>query len=207
MNQNSIISFVLALLGAFLAVAFYAEAQSTPTANSPGSESVAAHGLEISPIPPKLQGKDREQVGRGSYLVNAVADCGSCHTFPQYLKGGSPFHGTASAAVAPVRNTQHYFAGGRCFGTVMSTNLTPGVTGHPADLTLQQFITAMRLGRIARDDLLQVMPWPAYHNMSDEDLKAIYEYLSALTHNEPCNDSCPPSYNASADCPNPAPAQ
>jgi hypothetical protein len=29
-------------------------------------------------------------------------------------------------------------------------------------------------------DLLQIMPWPIYHNMTDRDLRAIYEYLSAI---------------------------
>ena len=27
---------------------------------------------------------------------------------------------------------------------------------------------------------LQVMPWPAFRNLTDEDIRAIYEYLSAL---------------------------
>ena len=29
-------------------------------------------------------------------------------------------------------------------------------------------------------DLLQVMPWPAFSNLTDHDLEAIYEYLSAI---------------------------
>ena len=29
-------------------------------------------------------------------------------------------------------------------------------------------------------DLLQIMPWPAFRNMTDQDLRAIYEYLSAI---------------------------
>ena len=29
-------------------------------------------------------------------------------------------------------------------------------------------------------DLLQVMPWPTYGNMSDDDIRAIYEYLRAI---------------------------
>jgi hypothetical protein len=29
-------------------------------------------------------------------------------------------------------------------------------------------------------DLLQIMPWTAYQNMTDRDLRAIYEYLSAI---------------------------
>jgi len=29
------------------------------------------------------------------------------------------------------------------------------------------------------------MPWPVYQSMTDRDLKAIYEYLSAIPHAEP----------------------
>lgn len=29
-------------------------------------------------------------------------------------------------------------------------------------------------------DLLQIMPWPIYHHMTDHDLRAIYEYLRAI---------------------------
>jgi hypothetical protein len=32
-------------------------------------------------------------------------------------------------------------------------------------------------------DLLQVMRWPFFSNMTDHDLRAMYEYLSAI----PCN--------------------
>jgi hypothetical protein len=41
-------------------------------------------------------------------------------------------------------------------------------------------------------DLLQVMPWPVFHNMTDHQILAIYEYLSAI----PCIDntqSTPPA--------------
>ena len=37
----------------------------------------------------------------------------------------------------------------------------------------------------ARGDLLQVMPWPTFSHMSDHDIEAIYEYLSAI----PCIDN------------------
>jgi hypothetical protein len=33
--------------------------------------------------------------------------------------------------------------------------------------------------------LLQVMPWPVYVNMTEQDLRAIYEYLSVIPHVEP----------------------
>jgi hypothetical protein len=47
-------------------------------------------------------------------------------------------------------------------------------------------------GNTADGDLLQVMPWPTFSHMSDKDLEAIYEYLSAI----PCLDnttSTPPA--------------
>lgn len=32
----------------------------------------------------------------------------------------------------------------------------------------------------ADNDLLQVMPWPVFQEMSDRELRAIYEYLRAI---------------------------
>jgi hypothetical protein len=36
-------------------------------------------------------------------------------------------------------------------------------------------------------EVLQTMPWPTYHSMTDTDLKAIYAYLSALPQATACN--------------------
>jgi hypothetical protein len=176
------------------------------TAEEAAGASTVELGLKISPVSVNLQGKVRNVVGWGSYLVNAVADCGGCHTFPQFLTGGDPFLGTSRTPIAPVRNARHYLAGGFCFGPVISSNLTPNPdTGLPSNMTLQQFITAMRSGQVNSPSLLRIMPWPAYHNMAERDIGAIYQYLSAIPHAEPCNTSCPPSYANSQDCPNPAP--
>jgi hypothetical protein len=43
-------------------------------------------------------------------------------------------------------------------------------------------MTAIHTGVDPEDppSLLQVMPWPTFRNMSDRDLEAIYEYLSAI---------------------------
>jgi hypothetical protein len=30
------------------------------------------------------------------------------------------------------------------------------------------------------NDLLQVMPWPVFRNITDRDMRALYEYLSAI---------------------------
>jgi hypothetical protein len=168
--------------------------------------SLVERGLKLSPVPLNLQEKDRDLVGWGSYLVNAVADCNGCHTFPQFLSGGDPFLSTRRRPISPIRNGRHFLAGGFCVGHVISSNLTPNREGRlPANMSLQQFITAMRAGQGHSPTTLRIMPWPAYHNMTDHDLDAIYQYLSAIPHAEPCNTSCAPSYPNSADCPNPAP--
>ena len=175
-------------------------------AEEAAGESMVERGLKISPVPVNLQGKDRNVIGWGSYLVNAVADCGGCHTFPQFLAGGDPFQGTSRAGISPVRNTRHYLAGGFCFSQVISSNLTPDLdTGLPSNMTLAQFISAMSSGNGSSPSILRIMPWPTYHNMSTSDIRAIYQYLNAIPHAEPCNRSCPPSYPNSQDCPNPPP--
>jgi len=51
-------------------------------------ESIVERGLRISPVPLKLEGRDRDLVGLGSYLVNATGDCNGCHSSnvpPSYL--------------------------------------------------------------------------------------------------------------------------
>ena len=72
--------------------------------------------------------------------------------------------------------------------------------------------------------VLQVMPWPTYHSMTDADLKAIYAYLTVIPVAGPCNspaNGCPGfsgqaqgnpnayAYQNTPDgtCPNPAPPQ
>jgi hypothetical protein len=84
-------------------------------------------------------------------------------------------------------------------------NLTPDKTGRPeGGHTFEEFVQIIRHGTDFdhihpsctgpgtpanclpfpfNGDLLQVMPWPVYTNMTDRDLLAIYTYLSAI----PCN--------------------
>ncbi|NML15286.1 cytochrome C [Azohydromonas caseinilytica] len=149
----------------------------------------ARRGLKLVPagVHLNMKGRDRALVGLGSYLVNAAGACNDCHTHPSYLPGGDPFLGQTE-----VINAAQYLTGGRQFGTVTSANLRPDADGHPAGLKLWQFIRLMRNGRDPGDShILQVMPWPVYGKMVLGDLRAIYEYLSAL----------PPA----ADNPNPGP--
>jgi hypothetical protein len=149
-------------------------------------------GFRISPVPLDLQGKNLALVGLGSYIVNGQGACNDCHTSPSYAEGNDPFLGERGRI-----NVERYLAGGTPFGppgdpnTPVSRNLTPRAsTGLPAGLTWQQFRQTIRTGADLKhrppfapseeQDLLQVMPWPVYGNMIDRDLRAIYEFLSAI---------------------------
>jgi mono/diheme cytochrome c family protein len=106
-------------------------------------------------------------VERGAYLVS-VAACGECHT-PQDDQG------------RPIPGME--FAGGFVFegpwGRVASANLTPAPSGIPYyDVTL--FKEVMRTGYVKARPINQIMPWHAFGGMTDEDLAAIFAYLTTL---------------------------
>ena len=136
-------------------------------------------GYQRAPVPLRLEELNPAQVGLGAYYLNAQIGCTDCHTWPNYAPGGNPFLGQPEQI-----NTARYLAGGRSFpGGIVSRNITPDpVTGLPAGLTLEEFMTVIRTGRDPENpgQLLQVMPWPEFRYMRDDDLIAIYEYLSAI---------------------------
>jgi mono/diheme cytochrome c family protein len=144
-------------------------------------------GYEVAPVRLDLRKKDYALVGLGSYLVNVAGACGDCHTTPTFAPGGDPFRGQPKRV-----NGVNHLAGGVAFGPFVSRNLTPDPqTGRPANLTFEQFRQTMRTGVDLKNahpqisPLLQVMPWPVYQEMTDRDLRAIYEYLRAIPHAEP----------------------
>ncbi len=150
----------------------------------------ALRGLEISPVPLNMKGKNPNRVGLGSYIVNAQGLCADCHSCPTY-KGINPFT-VGGSGIGPITspgpiNPTNYLAGGVPFGTVTSRNLTPDTSGKPAGLTLPEFITTIRSGRdqMPPHAILQVMPWPILRHMTDNDLSAIYEFLSAIPPAQP----------------------
>ena len=156
-------------------------------------ESRVERGFEIAPVTLNLEGKDRELVGLGSYLVNAVAGCNHCHDEgpqTQFLPGGNPYFGE------PTRiNPATYLGGGRDFGPLLPTpgsphivsrNLTPDKTGLPVGgRPFSEFLQTARTGvdldhihppcsSTVTDNclpppfdgnLLQIMPWPTHTNM------------------------------------------
>jgi mono/diheme cytochrome c family protein len=138
--------------------------------------STIARGAEIAPVPLNMKGLNPALVREGSYIVNAQGACNDCHTVPSFAPGGDPFAGQPEVINAPC-----YLAGGAAFGPFVSRNLTR----VPAIRTLDQFKDIMRNGTDYRTPadgtpILQVMPWPVYGKMSDRELAAIYEYLSAI---------------------------
>lgn len=181
-------------------------------------------GFEIAPVPLNLKGKNRELVGLGSYIVNAQIDCNGCHTqnpATEFVPPGVPYFGQKPPRINPTT----YLGGGQDFGAlipgsadIISRNLTPDETGRPeGGHTFEEFRQIMRtgvdmdhlhptcpMGTINANcipapfdgDLLQIMPWPIFQNMTDHDLRAIYEYLSAV----PCVAGPPAPSPLHNDC-------
>ena len=186
-------------------------------------ESRIKRGFEIAPVPLNLEGKNPALVGLGSYIVNAVADCDGCHSAgppTEYAPGGNPYFNQKPTIVNP----KTYLGGGRDFGPlipntpdIISRNLTPDKTGRPeGGRTFDEFRQILRTG-VDLDhlhppcsatvttnclpppfdgNLLQVMPWPVHRNMTTHDIRAIYEYLSAI----PCIAGPPAPSPLHNDC-------
>ncbi len=99
------------------------------------------------------------EVQRGHYLAIA-GDCVACHTAP----GGKPFAGGLPTAT-PI-------------GPIFSTNITPSRTDGIGTYTLQQFSDALRKGiRADGAHLYPAMPYTAYAELSDADVRAMYAYF------------------------------
>lgn len=188
-------------------------------------DAVVRRGFEIAPVPLNLSGKNRDLVGLGSYLVNAVASCNDCHSAGpavEFAPGGNPYF---KGNLPTVINQAVYLGGGRNFGAlipgtpeIVSRNLTPDRTGRPVGgRTLAEFEQILQTGvdldhvhpncsasvttscfpaaQPFNGDLLQIMPWPILQNLTRHEVHAIYEYLSAI----PCIEG-PPSGVLHNDC-------
>lgn len=138
----------------------------------------------------------QQLIARGKYLVNTSA-CNDCHS-PKImtplgpaldttrLLSGYPgatkplpkidkealndwvmFQPDLTSAVGP-------------WGVSFAANITSDETGI-GNWSTEQFLTAIRKGKYkglqGSRDLLPPMPWQVYNGMTDEDLKAIFEYL------------------------------
>jgi mono/diheme cytochrome c family protein len=122
-------------------------------------------------------------VSRGKYLAT-LASCADCHT-PRNEQG------------APIAGME--FGGGNILKYVgarpdrAAANLTPAPSGIPY-YTEELFLEVMRTGAVRAREISDVMPWGHYRNMTDEDLKAIFAYLTTLKPvNHSVDNALPPS--------------
>jgi len=138
------------------------------------------------------------RVERGRYLVESIG-CGDCHT-PKKMGPQGPVEdherllsGHPENAVHPPAprlgdgpwiavGTWDLTAWSGPWGVSYTKNLTPDENTGIGSWSEDTFVAALRTGRhmgVSRP-ILPPMPWTAYRNLSDDDLKAIYAYLRAI---------------------------
>jgi mono/diheme cytochrome c family protein len=111
---------------------------------------------------------------RGEYLVTALLACGDCHT-PRTAEGPDMERYLAGDPVGFDINP-----GDDQLGGIPVPNLTNHATGL-ADWDDDE-IKAAFIDGVDKDDnaLFSIMPYWAYHNMSDDDANAVVAYLRTL---------------------------
>jgi mono/diheme cytochrome c family protein len=138
------------------------------------------------------------QIEHGKYLV-AASGCNDCHTplklglngpEPDMTRALSGHPGDFVVGAPPKLGeggwlwagaaTNTAFAGP--WGISFAANLTPDAETGMGIWNEQMFITTMREGKIygGGRPIMPPMPWQAYRNLSDDDLKAIFAYLQSL---------------------------
>jgi hypothetical protein len=138
-----------------------------------------------------------DRARRGEYLVK-IMGCNDCHTpwtmgpnGPEpdmsRMLSGHPENFTLTAPAAPAAGwvmataaTSTAFAGP--WGISYTANLTPDRNTGLGIWTEDMFVAAIRTGRhmgVSRP-INPPMPWPAYRNATDEDLKSVYAYLRTI---------------------------
>ena len=139
------------------------------------------------------------RVERGAYLVSVIG-CNDCHTplklgpkgpepdMTRFLSGHPEQAGPLPAAAQAQgpwlwagAATNTAFSGP--WGVSYAANLTPDRNTGLGIWTEDMFVAALRTGRHmgTSREILPPMPWPAFRNANDEDLKSIFAYLQSLT--------------------------
>ena len=136
-------------------------------------------------------------VERGKYLTE-IGGCQDCHTpFKMGERGPEPDmsrmlsgHPADVAMPEPVTLDQPWswmgsatntaFAGP--WGISYATNLTPDAETGIGKWKEQMFVQAIQKGKHMGQGrmILPPMPWPAYRNMTEEDLRSIFAYLQSI---------------------------
>ena len=114
-----------------------------------------------------------EVIARGQYLVNSVSGCAECHT-PRDDKGNLD----KTRWLAGVANRFDLVPGDDTMGGISAPNLTPASLASWTDGEIKAAIVD------GRDPdgtaLYPLMPYYAYHGMSDDDANAIVAYLRTV---------------------------
>src|SRR5262245_46785430 len=106
-----------------------------------------------------------EQIERGKYLVGTMPGCAGCHA--------------ANPAANPPLLDGNRMAELTALGEFYAPNLTPG--GPLKGWTDQQFLRTTREGvDPSNHQLAETMPWRQFGRATDDDLRALYEYIKAL---------------------------
>ncbi|HCA42919.1 MAG TPA: diheme cytochrome c-553 [Bacteroidetes bacterium] len=137
-------------------------------------------------------------IKKGEYLVT-VMGCNDCHTPKKFgpkgpeldmdkLLSGHPENIPVAKVDTSLMKDWVYFnhlltvAVGP-WGVSFSANLTPDATGI-GSWSEEQFKKALKEGKFKGLDgtrtLLPPMPWQNFHNISDEDVSAMYAYLKSI---------------------------
>jgi thiosulfate dehydrogenase len=136
-------------------------------AGAAGSSLALAAAMAVLAQPdPQAQGPatapaaQADLVKRGEYIA-VLGDCVACHTEP----GGKPMAGGLELKTP--------------MGALYSTNITPDARTGIGSYTFEQFDRAVR-GGVAADghNLYPAMPYPSYAKIGDDDMRALYAYLT-----------------------------
>jgi mono/diheme cytochrome c family protein len=167
---------------------------------------IAVFALVLA-APRALSASRTGEVERGRYLVS-VLGCNDCHTpwkmgekgpepdmsrmlsgHPQQVKL-APAGRLASGWMYAGSATNTAFSGP--WGVSYAMNLTPDKLSGIGIWTEDMFVRAIRLGKHWGQSrpIMPPMPWPAYRNLSDEDLHAVWSYLRSI----PPVENRPPDY-------------
>ena len=168
-----------------------------PSRHTPPLAAALALGLGLGlGVTASAQTADATTVARGAYLVHGMG-CADCHTplkmgaqgpEPDLARGlsGHPQGMVLQAPTLPAGSPWAWGATGTNtafwgpWGVSYAANLTPDATGLK-DWTAEQFVQAMRTGKHAGSGrpLMPPMPWPAFGQLNDADLHAMFSYLMA----------------------------
>lgn len=147
-----------ALLSAML-LSIVSSAALADSASSVSSSLYNTSLLNTSPAIslPNVSPANSDLANRGAYVAR-TADCMACHR--EDYSGGV-------AIETPI-------------GNIYSTNISPSKLYGIGNYTEADLKKALQKGRAPNHQLYPAMPYPSYHGMSDEDIKALFAYFQTV---------------------------